>query len=145
MPPARGKHFRDRVLAHKSLILARADAQQRRPRLRVVRMALLGGGNENGRIDENIQLDYAFKTDLIRSSRTFSRVRSQSAPGSAMPRWTHRPSTLTIEDRCSTRLRRTPSGCSTASSTASGLKPSRSRRGFGTTMRPALSILSFYH
>ena len=30
------------------------DAQQRRPSLSVVRMALLGGGNENCRIEENI-------------------------------------------------------------------------------------------
>src|SRR5271166_6206744 len=47
-----------------------------------------------------------------------------------------------MEGRCSTRLRSTPSGCSIASSSVSGLKPSRSRRGLGTTIRPALSILS---
>ena len=39
-------------------------------------------------------------------------------------------------------LRSTPSGCSIASSSVSGLKPSRSRRALGTTIRPALSILS---
>ena len=80
-----GKHFRDRVQAHKSLVLPRGDAQQRRPGLRVVRMALLGGGNENCRIEENIHSGYAFKTDSIRSSRTSSRMRSQFAPGSALP------------------------------------------------------------
>src|ERR1035441_9232409 len=47
-----------------------------------------------------------------------------------------------MEGRCSARLRSTPSGCSIATSSVSGLKPSRSRRGFGTTIRPALSILS---
>src|ERR1035438_324472 len=41
----RGKHFRDRMQAHKSLVLPRGDAQQRWPSLRVVRMALFGGGN----------------------------------------------------------------------------------------------------
>ena len=81
----RGKHFRDRVQAHESLVLPRGDAQQRRPGLRVVRMALLGGGNENCRIEENIHLGYAFKRDSIRSSRTSSRMRSQFAPGSALP------------------------------------------------------------
>ena len=81
----RGKHFRDRVLAHKSLVLARSDAQQRWSGLREVRMTLLGGGNENGRIEENIHRGYAFKTDSIRSSRTSSRMRSQCAPGSALP------------------------------------------------------------
>jgi hypothetical protein len=77
--------MRGRVLAHKSLVLPRRDAEQRRPGLRVVRMALLGGGNENGPIEENIHLGYAFKTDSIRSSRTSSRMRSQFAPGSALP------------------------------------------------------------
>src|SRR5271157_5775211 len=71
--------------AHKSLVLPRGDAQQRRPGLGVVRMALLGGGNENCRIKENIHLGYAFKTDSVRSSRTSSRMRSQFAPGSAPP------------------------------------------------------------
>lgn len=80
-----GIHFRDRVLAHKSLVLPCSDAQQRRPGLRVVRMALLGSGNENRRIEENIHLAYAFKTDSIRSLRTSSRTRSQFAPGSALP------------------------------------------------------------
>src|SRR5271166_3122517 len=80
-----GKHFCDRVQAHKSLVLPRGDAQQRRPGLGVVRMALLGGGNENCRIKENIHLGYAFKTDSVRSSRTSSRMRSQFAPGSAPP------------------------------------------------------------
>ena len=42
-----GIDFRDLVQAHKSPVLPRGDAQQRRPGLRVVRMALLGGGNEN--------------------------------------------------------------------------------------------------
>src|SRR5271157_5811638 len=80
-----GKHCRDRVQAHKSLVLRRGDAQQRRPGLGVVRMALFRGGNENLRIEENIHLGYAFKTDSIRSSRTSSRMRSQFAPGSALP------------------------------------------------------------
>jgi hypothetical protein len=71
-----GKQFRDRVLAYKSLVLPGGDAQQRRSRLRVVRMALVGGGYENCRIEENIHLGYAFKTDSIRSSRTSSRMRS---------------------------------------------------------------------
>jgi hypothetical protein len=53
--------------------------------LRVVRMALLGSGNQNGRIEEDIHWGYAFKTDSIRSSRTSSRMRSQLAPGSALP------------------------------------------------------------
>ncbi len=47
-----------------------------------------------------------------------------------------------LEGRCSTRPRSTPSGCSIASSSVSGLKRSGSRRGLGTTIRPALSILS---
>src|SRR5437667_734397 len=51
-----GIHFRARVQAHKSLVLPRGDAQQRTPGLRVVRMALLGGGNEYGRVEENIHL-----------------------------------------------------------------------------------------
>ena len=46
---------------------------------------LLGGGNQNCRIEENIHWSYAFKTDAIRSSRTSSRMRSQFAPGSALP------------------------------------------------------------
>jgi hypothetical protein len=50
-----------------------------------VRMALLGGGNEDGRIEENIHLGYAFKTDSSRSSRTPSRMRSQFVPGLALP------------------------------------------------------------
>src|SRR5580704_18590200 len=45
-----GKQFRDRVLAYKSLVLPGGDAEQRRSLLRVVRMALLGGGYENCRI-----------------------------------------------------------------------------------------------
>ena len=49
-----GIHFRDRVQAHKSLVPSRGDAQQCRSGLRVVRMALLGGGNENCRIEENV-------------------------------------------------------------------------------------------
>ena len=49
-----GKHFRDRVHAHITFILPRGDAHQRRPSLSVVRIALLGGGNENCRIEENI-------------------------------------------------------------------------------------------
>src|SRR5580704_9996906 len=130
------------MLVHKSLVLPRGDAQQCGPGLGVMRMALRGGGNENGRIEENIQWGYAFKTDSIRSWRTSSRMRSQFAPGSGLPRWTHRPSTLTMEGRCSARLRSTPSGCSIATSAVSGLKPSRSRRGLGTTIRPALSILT---
>ena len=51
-----GKHFRDRVQAHKSLVPPRGDPQQCRPGLRVVRMALLGGSNENCRVEENIHL-----------------------------------------------------------------------------------------
>ena len=47
-----GKYFRDRVLAHKSLVLPGGHAQQRRPGLCVVRIALLGGGNEDRRIEE---------------------------------------------------------------------------------------------
>jgi len=51
-----GIDFCDRVQAYKSLVLPRGDAQQRSPGLRVVRMALLGGGNKNCRIEENIHL-----------------------------------------------------------------------------------------
>jgi len=51
-----GKHFRDRVQAHKPLVPPGGDAQQRRPGLRVVRMALLGGGNQNCGIEENVHL-----------------------------------------------------------------------------------------
>lgn len=60
----RGEHFRDRVLSHKSLILPRGDAQQRRPGLRVVRMALLGGGDENSCIEENIHFRLRFQNGV---------------------------------------------------------------------------------
>ncbi len=49
-----GKHFRNRVPAHKSPVLPPADTQQRRPGLSVLRMALLGGGNQDCRIKENV-------------------------------------------------------------------------------------------
>ena len=39
-------------------------------------------------------------------------------------------------------LSSTPSGCSIASNSESGLKPSRSLKALGTTMRPDLSIFS---
>ena len=56
--------FRDRVQPHKSPILPRDDTHQRRPGLRVVRMALLGGGNQNCRIEENIQFWLCFQSRL---------------------------------------------------------------------------------
>jgi hypothetical protein len=59
-----GKQFRDRMLAHKSRVLPGGDAQQRRSCLRVMRMALLGGGYENCRIEENIHLELRFEKGL---------------------------------------------------------------------------------
>ena len=75
-----GKHFRDRVQAHKSLVLPRGDAQQRRPGLRVVRMALLGGGNENCRIEENIHL-----ATLSKRTQSAPRARLQGCAPSLPP------------------------------------------------------------
>jgi len=75
-----GKHFRDRVRAHKSLVPPGGDAQQRRPGLRVVRMALLGGGNENGRIEENIHL-----ATLSKRTQSASRARPQGCVPSLPP------------------------------------------------------------
>lgn len=69
----------------KSLVMSRGDAPQRRPSPSVVWMALLGGGNQNCRIEENLHGSYAFRTDSIRSSRTSSRMRSQFAPGCGIP------------------------------------------------------------
>src|SRR5208282_3546331 len=96
-----GVDFRDRVRAHESPVLSCGNTQQRRPGLRVVGMALLGGGNKNRRVEEHVHTGYVFRTDWVRSSRTSSRRRSHFAPGSAVPTWTHSPSTLTIEARCS--------------------------------------------
>lgn len=50
------KHFRDRVQAHKSLVLSHGNTQQRRLSLREMRMAPLGPCNEHFRIEENIHL-----------------------------------------------------------------------------------------
>ena len=75
-----GIHFRDRVQPHKSLVLPRGDAQQRRPGLRVVRMALLGGGNENCRIEENIHL-----ATLSKRTQSAPRVRPQGYAPSLPP------------------------------------------------------------
>src|ERR1700730_12404219 len=47
-----------------------------------------------------------------------------------------------MEGRCSTRFRSIPSGRSISSSAVSGLKPNLSLRFLGTTIRPALSILT---
>lgn len=51
-----GKDFRNRVPTDEALVASCGDAQQRRPSLSVVWMALLGGSDEDCRVEENIQL-----------------------------------------------------------------------------------------
>jgi hypothetical protein len=60
----------------------------------VVRMALHGGGTENGGIEEDIHRSYAFKADSIRSSRT----RAPHLAGSGL-------TDVTCADACRTRTR----------------------------------------
>ena len=134
----RGIHFRDRVQANESLSCP-AAAQEKG--LRVMRLALLEAATRT-LVSKKISDWLCFQNGLNPLLAHLLKIRSQFAPGSALPWWTHRPSTLTMEGRYSTRLRSMPSGCSIASSSMSGLKPSLSRRALGMTIRPALSILS---
>jgi hypothetical protein len=58
------KHLRDRVHTHESPVQPGCDTQQCGPRLRVVRMALFGAGDENGRVQENIHFGLRLQKGL---------------------------------------------------------------------------------
>ena len=106
-------------------------------------MALLGGCNENRRIEENIQSELCFQNgfdpflaNLLKNAiPVCSRYCSSLMDPQTIDLDHGRPLLDPFEKHAvgvfnSLQLR------------FSGLKPSRSRRGLGTTIRPALSILS---
>ena len=53
-PRERSISLRDRMHAHEALVSAGGDTAQGRPRLRVMRMAVLGSGDEDACIEKNL-------------------------------------------------------------------------------------------